>query len=117
MTRIPAVAVCCLACLPFARAGEPDQPRVVAPAQTWEGHKAPVYSLAFHPEGKVLASAAGYPKGNIFLWDVGSGKVTGTLAPTNGRSVAFSPDGKPQPWLSGEKPMQIAPLSFDVHSL
>jgi WD40 repeat protein len=60
-----------------------------------------VWSVAFSPDGKTLAS--GSLHGSVLLWDVKSGKRTATLQTFNpeGRmppnpaySVAFSPDGK-----------------------
>jgi serine/threonine protein kinase len=45
-------------------------------------------SLAFSPNGATLAAA----DGNIFLWDVASGKLTATLN-GGGSAVAFSPSG------------------------
>jgi WD40 repeat protein len=60
-----------------------------------------VWSVAFSPDGKTLASAS--VLGSVFLWDIKSGKRTATLQRFNrmGReedvnsaySVAFSPDG------------------------
>jgi uncharacterized protein with WD repeat len=60
-----------------------------------------VWSVAFSPDGKTLASAS--VLGSVFLWDVKSGKRTATPQRFNpmGReedinpaySVAFSPDG------------------------
>jgi WD40 repeat protein len=57
-----------------------------------------LYSVAFSPDGKTLAS--GSESGAITLWDVPTGKVRVTFqAHTPGRafaveSLAFSPDGK-----------------------
>ena len=50
-------------------------------------------SVAFSPNGKILASA-GYDK-SIKLWDVATGKKLATLQGIEAVwSVAFSPDGK-----------------------
>ena len=57
---------------------------------TLEGHTETIWSVAFSPDGKTLASAGGIIK----LWDVTTGKNTATLGDEGCGFVAFSPDGK-----------------------
>jgi WD40 repeat protein len=64
-------------------------------------HTAPVYALAFSPNGKTLATGAGAGTVNLTelwgearLWDAHSGKLKVTLPHPGVRSLAFSPDGK-----------------------
>jgi len=63
-------------------------------AQTLSGHSDAVLSVAFSPDGKVLASGS-YDK-TIELWEVATGrKITSLTGHSNYvLSVAFSPDGK-----------------------
>jgi WD40 repeat protein len=61
---------------------------------TLKGHTTVVFSVAYSPDGKTLAS--GNSDGKIKLWDVATGKERATL---NGHrdfvlSVVFSPDAK-----------------------
>jgi len=59
-----------------------------------QGHTQAVYTVAFSPDGKMLAS--GSQDNSVRLWDVASAKSTATLDPevSTVRLVAFSPDGK-----------------------
>ena len=58
-----------------------------------DDHRAPVTSVAFHPDGALLASASADKI--IRLWTVKSGEVTCTITGHTGpvTSVVFSPDG------------------------
>jgi WD40 repeat protein len=57
------------------------------------GHGAPVYDLAFSPDGTTLATCG--RDRVVLLWDVPSGTLRAHLEghPTGVRAVAFSPDG------------------------
>ncbi|MEG4589387.1 AAA-like domain-containing protein [Microcoleus sp. MOSTC5] len=59
-----------------------------------EGYSNSVFSVAFSPDGKTLASASG--DNTIKLWNLQTGKPIATLTGHSllVRSVAFSPDGK-----------------------
>jgi len=60
---------------------------------TMERHSAQVQSVAFSPDGKLLASSA---MGEVRLWQVGDGTLLRTLEPSGAgwmESAAFSPDG------------------------
>jgi WD40 repeat protein len=69
-----------------------------------KGFSAAVFSVAFSPDGKILASGSGFldPKaprdvsGEITLWDANSGKELQRLRAHRDAvmSLAFSPDGK-----------------------
>src|SRR5262249_43349738 len=65
---------------------------------TLAGHRAPVWAIAFGPQGKLLATAS--DDGQVKLWDPATAKEVRTVRyPENEekgsfRAVAFSPDGK-----------------------
>ncbi len=57
------------------------------------GHTGSVYSLAFSPDSKTLAT--GSYDDTVQLWDTATGKHEGVInVDSTVRSVAFSPDGK-----------------------
>jgi WD40 repeat protein len=65
-----------------------------SPVQVLEGHNGPVYSVAFLPDGKHIASIS--DDRTVRVWDAITGTLRHTLTDHDGEvySVAFSPDGK-----------------------
>jgi WD40 repeat protein len=75
-----------------------------------------LYSLAFSPDGKTLASAGGLPpnRGEVKLWDVATAKpLTSLYVEGLVLGVAFSPDGKLLATAIGHD-RQLAPLPGEV---
>lgn len=76
--------------LVFAEAAKPHTP----PSTVLKGHSAHIYSLAFSPDGKTLAS--GSFDQTVRLWEVASGRGLAVLCQHTSwvRAVTFSPNGK-----------------------
>jgi WD40 repeat protein len=74
-------------------ASEQTHGQQVEPWATLKGHTGQVFSLAFSPDGRMLASVG--EDGTIRLWEVLTGKERTTLKHTRcGSALAFSPDQK-----------------------
>ncbi|MBD2485304.1 serine/threonine-protein kinase [Planktothrix sp. FACHB-1365] len=86
-----------------------QNPTLVA---TLTGHSDTVYSVAFSPDGRTLAS--GSNDTTIKLWDVQSQRQIATLTGHSSyvKSVAFSPDGRTLASGGGHKTMKL----WDVQS-
>jgi WD40 repeat protein len=56
------------------------------------GHEAPVWAVAFSPDGNQIVS--GGKDRTLRLWDGNTGKATKTLQGYTGEALAYSPDGK-----------------------
>ena len=76
-----------------AGACDPRPDQKIEAKQILRGHKGAVYSLAYSPDGKTLASSGA--DWTVRLWDVATGKERATLKGHRGwvNCVAFSPDG------------------------
>jgi RNA polymerase sigma factor (sigma-70 family) len=95
------------------RYGDPLPPGAIARIGTVRFREGGgIFSLAYSPNGKMLASATGDSEGVIRVWDATTGKERLLLRPHAGQvySIAFSPDGKRLASIGTGKDAQSAPV-------
>ena len=81
------------------------------------GHTSWVISIAFSPDGRTLASGAGWQDNTLRLWDVATGEHKRTLTGHDSTvgSVAFSPDGKMLASGSGDQTLRLWDVATGEH--
>jgi small GTP-binding protein len=91
---------------------EAELPPAVKLLHTFEGQRNEVYSLAFHPQGRMLAS--GSSDETLKLWDAQSGELLHTLEGHLGPvySLAFDPQGRMLASGSSDETIKL----WDAHS-
>jgi WD40 repeat protein len=62
--------------------------------RTLAGHRGAVQAVAFAPDGRTLAILDDWNPGGLFLFDLASERVRGTIPGRRPRDMAFSPDGR-----------------------
>lgn len=85
--------------------------------QPLTGHKDGIWSLAFSPDGKALASASGQHDGTIKLWDLSTRQRLGrdfTGATSAMRKLVFSPDGATLVSISDSGPSAQSIFLWDI---
>jgi WD40 repeat protein len=77
----------------------------------FSGHAAPPQTLAFSPDGKLLASAATDGTGadnTVRLWELRTGRQIRSFAVKHGYvPICFSPDSSKLAWSDGEKNLRV----------
>ena len=81
----------------LASAGEDDiiclwDANIGVRKKTFYGHEDYVSSVAFSPDGHLIASTSNGDE-TLLLWDTNTGKIKATISNRFGSSAAFSPDG------------------------
>jgi WD40 repeat protein len=93
---------------------------------TLRGHREWVYSVAYSPDGRLIASAGGTPydaqtPGDVMLWDATTGRLVRSLSGLElaASSLAFSPDGQRLAVAEGDSKYKVRPGAvkiWDVHT-
>ena len=85
--------------------------------ETLKGKMGDIFSVAFSPDGKTLASGEGWADYAIRLWDIGTGEQMQTLKghTRNVYTVVFSPDGSTLASGSGDNTIRLWDVATGKH--
>lgn len=74
--------------------GQPNELVAILGENRWRQWLAPVYAIAYRPDGSVIATGGEGPR--VYIWDATKGRLLATLTGHTGviQAVAYSPNGK-----------------------